>query len=526
MQRLSAALTGSIHALLCSHLLRADGQEDLCFVAYRPSTGASRSTALVVDAILPQADERNVHGNASFNANYFLRALQLAEDEGCGLGLAHSHPGGGGWQGMSSDDIDAERGHAAQCWAVTGLPLLGMTLAGDESWSARQWMRSGRGIYDRRECESVRVVGERLAVTRHPELTPHYRHDRRMVRTVSSWGEAAQAELAQLRVGVVGLGSVGMLVAEALARTGVRHLTLIDFDSVQIHNLDRLAHATRLDAALATPKTEVARRALLELAPVDDLRVDAITHSVVEEAGYRTALDCDVLFSCVDRPWPRQVLDHAAFAHLIPVVDGGISIGAFPRFTRADWKVQIATPDRRCLECCRQYLPSDVALERVGDLDDPSYIEGLPADHHLRASENVYAFSANLASMEILQFLSMVIAPLGFADIGEWNFHFVNGRLDVATAQQCESYCSHQPVIARGDAADAPTAAHAAADAERARRTAVRRRKTIRMLARADGWRVKVDRRLQTIAAKVTSDNGEEIPPKTSTAFRRLKTPH
>src|SRR4051794_20799291 len=109
-------MTGATDALLRSHLLRADGQEDLCFVLYRRSTGLRRSTALVAEVVLPEPDERNVHGNASFNPTYFLRALRHAEDAECGLGLAHSHPAGSGWQGMSSDDVDAERGHAPQAW--------------------------------------------------------------------------------------------------------------------------------------------------------------------------------------------------------------------------------------------------------------------------------------------------------------------------------------------------------------------------------------------------------------------------
>jgi hypothetical protein len=279
-----------------------------------------------------------------------------------------------------------------------------------------------------------------------------------------------------------------MLVAEALARTGVRRLTLLDFDSVRTHNLDRLAHASRLDASLATAKVEVAERALLGLAPVEDLEVQAIPYSVIEPEGFKHALDCDVLFSCVDRPWPRQVLDHAAFAHLIPVVDGGIAVGAVPRFTRADWKVQISSPARRCLECCGQYLPSDVALERSGDLDDPNYIERLPVDHPLRASENVYAFSTNLASMEVLQFLSMTIAPMGFSDVGEWNFHFVSGRLDVTTAASCESYCAHTPIIAGGDRADPPTANHPVAVGERERRAAVQRRTGAALTLVARQW--------------------------------------
>jgi proteasome lid subunit RPN8/RPN11 len=492
MRRLSVAMTEQTNEILQSHLLRADGQEDLCFVLYRRSTGAGRTTGLVGKVILPRPDERNLHGNVSFNAPYFLRALGEAEDAGCGLGLVHSHPSGSGWQDMSSDDVDAERSHAAQAWAVTDLPLLGMTLAGDGSWSAREWFRSGRGLYERADYETARVVGEQLAITRHAGLRPPYPHDRRMVRTVSAWGEGAQDALTHLHVGVVGLGSVGMLVAEALARTGVRRISLIDFDSVKLHNLDRLAHATRLDAALATPKVDVAKRALLNLAPVDDLVVNAVRYSVVEDHGFRAALDCDVLFSCVDRPWPRQILDHAAFAHLIPVVDGGISVGAIPRFTRADWKAQVVAPGRRCLECCGQYSAADVALERVGDLDDPSYIEGLPADHRLRASENVYAFSQSVASMEMLQFLSLVIAPLGFGDVGEWNFHFVSGRLDVASAQQCEPYCAQQPVIARGDSADSPTGEHAAALDQRRLSDAVRGRTLVSAAASAHKW---LDRR-------------------------------
>jgi len=494
MRSLSVAMTDSTHELLRSHLLRADGQEDLCFVLYRPSTGSKRSTALLREVVLPLDNERNLHDNASFNASYFLRALQLAEDARCGLGLAHSHPAGSGWQGMSADDVGAEHGHAGQAWAVTDLPLLGLTLAGDGTWSARNWPRSGRLTYERSDCDSVRIIGEGLRISRHPQREAMYSYDHRMIRTVSAWGEAAQHQLSGLHVGIVGLGSVGMLVAEALARTGVRQLTLLDFDSVQLHNLDRLAHATRLDAARASSKVDVAKRALEALAPVDDLKVEAIPLSVVEPDGFRHALDCDVLFSCVDRPWPRQLLDHAAFAHLIPVVDGGVSVGAIPRFTRADWKVQIAAPARRCLECCGQYLPADVALERSGDLDDPSYIDGLPQDHHLRASENVYAFSANLASLEVLQFLLMVIAPLGVSDVGEWNFHFVTGRMDVAEGAECESYCLHRTVVADGDYADPPTGDHPTAAAERSRRASTQAKTSTRDARGPDG-RAKRSRR-------------------------------
>jgi molybdopterin-synthase adenylyltransferase len=483
MCRLSSAMTSDTAERLSDHLLRSDGQEDLCFALYRASTGTSRSSALVAEPILPEADERKVHGNASFTADYFLRALGLAEEAGAGLALAHSHPSGRGWQGMSIDDLKAERGHAAQAWAVTGLPLVGLAIAGDGAFSARTWDRVGRSSYVRRDHESVRVLGQKLEMTFNPHRLAVPSVDDRLVRTVSAWGDEAQAVIGRLRVGVVGLGSVGMLVAEALARTGVRDLALLDFDSVRLHNLDRLAHATRLDAALMRCKVDVARDALIRLAPCDDIKIQVHDLSVVEPEGFREMAGCDVVFSCVDRPWPRQVLDHLAFAHLVPVVDGGILVSSpNARLANADWKAHISAPGRRCLGCIGQYQPAEVALERAGDLDDPVYIQGLPEAHPLRASANVFAFSAATASLEVLQMLSMVVSPQGLADVGEWNFHWVTGSMDVTRAARCEVHCPVTPKIGLGDAADIPTGPHKLADEQREARNRHQRRAKVRVV--------------------------------------------
>lgn len=469
--RFSTALTAALDTEMNEHLLREDGQEDLCFAIWRPSRGRERLTALVGDVVLPEDGERHVHGNASFEPRYFLRALAHASADGAGLALLHSHPGGIGWQGMSPDDINAERRHAAQTLVATGLPLVGMTVAGDGSWSSRVWRRTEDG-YNPDGCESVRVVGQRLCSSYNDRLVPAPAADGRLVRTVSAWGERAQADLARLHVGVIGAGSVGSMVAEALARLGIVKITLMDHDSVQLHNLDRCLHATRSDVGRA--KVHVLRHALLSSSTAAEPDIRASELSVVEDEGFHSALDCDVLFSCVDRPWPRAALNLIAYAHLIPVVDGGIMIEAALRGMRgAHWRAHIAGPGRRCLECLEQYDPGLVQAEREGLLDDPEYIRGLPEDHALRRNENVFPFSMNVASFEVLQFIRMVVAPGGLADVGGEDYQFALGR-HLRDYKACREECWYATRFqARGDQAGvAVTGNHAAAQAARlARRT-------------------------------------------------------
>jgi molybdopterin-synthase adenylyltransferase len=461
----SVAIPTALAQELSAHLFPGDGEEDLCFGVYFLSHGERRESALLNEWLVPRHGERHRHGNASFEGEYLLRAVARARAEAGGVFFCHSHPRGRGWQGMSEDDIEAESGLAPRIGAATGLPLLGLTLAEDGTWSARSWPRG-----ERREAESVRVVGGRLALSFNPALRPPPEAPESQRRSLSAWGEEVQADLARLRVGIVGAGSVGAIVGEILARSGVGEIVLLDFDRVEPHNLDRLLHAYREDAEAHRLKVDVLAAALRRSATAPDFEVRALPHSVVEPEGFAAALDCDLLFSCVDRPWPRAALNLAAYAHLVPVVDGGIAIySPGGRMRRADYRAHLVGPGRRCLECLGQYDPGLVQTERAGLLADPAYVAGLPNEHPLRRSENVFAFSAATAAAEVLQVVSALVAPSGIADVGAQLYHAANGRLDV-DLRPCEGRCLYAGrFLARGESAGIEvTARHHAAERARA----------------------------------------------------------
>ena len=405
----SVAMTEAVSAALRDHLLRDDGQEDICLATYQVSTGARRTTHLLDEVHLPEPGERRVHGNATIRGKYVLRVAGIAKRRARGVVMLHSHPGGRGWQRLSMQDADTEETYGRLAENVTGLPLLGVTLAGDGTWSARTWA-DGEPEWAR----SVRSVGLTLRVNWDDAQVPVLAHSDLQQRTVSAWGDRAQADITRLRILVVGAGSVGLDVIQRLAATGVNEIGIMDFDHVEPLNLDRMIGATRRDARLRRSKVDVATRLARRSATSNHFVVNSHKEDLCTAAGIADALDYDVIFSCVDRPLPRSVLNTIAYADLIPVIEGGIVIDTFDSggMRSATRRVQTATPGRPCLTCSGQLVPADVALDATGDFDDPTYIRraGLKAR---KSSANVAVLAAGVSSGQLDHFVSLVAHPGG-----------------------------------------------------------------------------------------------------------------
>lgn len=334
---------------LLQHYRRNERQEDLCFALWRPSTGKLRHAALIDEIILPHKGDRILHGNTSFEPDYLTRAIKSAREKNTGLAFMHSHPSHG-WQGMSPSDVEAERDVLAYPAGATGLPLVGLTIGSDGYWSARFWKRTN-GQMQRYWCEKVRVVGpQSYELYFNDDIAPPPPRRDILKRTFDTWGREAQQTISRLKIGIVGLGSVGCIVAEAIARMGVAQVTLIDPDKVEEHNLDRLLYGTVED--IGKLKVELAARAMRRNATAESIRITTLPVSLHHNTAYETALDCDVIFSCVDRPVPRDVLNYIAQAHLIPVIDGGIAVETDRRQDRLFPRIGAHISSRPIINAC------------------------------------------------------------------------------------------------------------------------------------------------------------------------------
>ncbi len=90
------------------------------------------------------------------------------------------------------------------------------------------------------------------------------------------YGAAGARRIRAAHIVVVGVGGVGSWAAEAAARSGVGHLTLVDFDHVAESNINRQVHA--LDSTLGQAKVQAMRERIAQINP--DCRVDCIEEFV------------------------------------------------------------------------------------------------------------------------------------------------------------------------------------------------------------------------------------------------------
>ena len=253
-----------------------------------------------------------------------------------------------------------------------------------------------------------------------------------------------------MRIGVVGLGSVGALVAEALARMGVSEITLIDPDTIELHNLDRLLHADR--SRVGELKVSRARTEALRNSTARNVQILAIPAGVQHDIAYLEALDCDLIVSCVDRPVARDVLNYVATSHLIPVIEGGVAVEVQPDtgdFESARWRSHLVAPGHACIRCTGQYTSSEVLQELDGSLDDPSYIANLPAELRPR-NQNVFPFSLGSASMQVNLMVRYLIADDWWQAASRQEYRFIAARAYASTTE-CQPHCSFRDRVARGD---------------------------------------------------------------------------
>lgn len=119
-----------------------------------------------------------------------------------------------------------------------------------------------------------------------------------------------QAILSEGNVAIAGLGGLGSNIAYSLARIGVGHLHLIDFDVVDITNLNRQQYFT---CHIGMYKTDALKSLLLQINPYLDIRTDCV--KVTEENLAELFRDNTIICEAFDRPEAKAMLVNGILEH-------------------------------------------------------------------------------------------------------------------------------------------------------------------------------------------------------------------
>ncbi|MCH8262160.1 MAG: molybdopterin-synthase adenylyltransferase MoeB [Proteobacteria bacterium] len=127
-----------------------------------------------------------------------------------------------------------------------------------------------------------------------------------------------QQRLLDSRVLIIGLGGLGSSSSVYLAAAGVGHLVLVDFDEVDISNLQRqIVHATNDIGRL---KVDSAKEHLLELNP--EIQITTIDHKIEDTALEEQVKSATVVVDCSDNFQTRFTINEVCVRLKIPLVSG------------------------------------------------------------------------------------------------------------------------------------------------------------------------------------------------------------
>lgn len=137
------------------------------------------------------------------------------------------------------------------------------------------------------------------------------------IRTQFLVGEDGIDNLQQSHVIVFGVGGVGSFAVEALARAGLGKLTIVDFDVIDITNINRQLIA--LHSTIGRQKVEVLQERLKDINP--DLEVEALAEKMLPEtveAFFQQ--DYDYVIDAIDMVSSKLALIEFCTMHNIPII--------------------------------------------------------------------------------------------------------------------------------------------------------------------------------------------------------------
>jgi hypothetical protein len=400
----SLRMTDAQHRILRAHLFPGDGYEAVALLLCGRAKGSSRHV-LTVRELLTIPTDQCTRGPASITwpTSAVDQLLQDCYGKGQAIVKIHSHPSYYRQFSQTDDSSDNHLFASITSLLEDGLPHASLIMFPDGSCIGRVL---GEGGSVAAALTSIMVIGDDLRIWSSVSGSQpgEFAH-----RHAQAFGKGTIAMLSELSVAVVGCSGTGSIVAEQLARLGVGKLVLIDPDTVEERNLNRILNSGKEDAFLNRLKVHVAAKAIARMGlgqQVVPLGINLMTREAVAAVA-----ECDVAFGCMDGAEGRHLLNRIATFYNLPYFDVGIrldadGIGGIERIAGSIHYLQpgmssllsrgVYSMERVDAEALRRTNPA-MYRQRV----DEGYLRGVEEDRPAVISVNMH-----MASLMVSEFLA------------------------------------------------------------------------------------------------------------------------
>lgn len=313
------------------------------------------------------------------DSDAYMPALARAEAAGSLALFMHTHPDDDPIMSRFDDEVDELLRPVFQI--RTGSDLYGSIVThmvdGELGFSGRVW----RGDVPVGPIELLREVGDRFRFTSAMDAPTPVPIDAAFDRQVRAFGGPIQQLLASLHVGIVGVGRTGSAMAEPLMRSGVKELTVVDYQDLEDTNVTRLFGSRMEDVGRPKVDVIVDHASRIGLGTKVNTINGKVTRSVIDALRA-----CDIIFACTDDNAGRLDVARLAYWCLIPVFDLGVLLDSTDGELRGIYgRVDVQVPGTACVSCSEvvdqdrlraEQMPEHelAELQRQGyapEMDDP-----------------------------------------------------------------------------------------------------------------------------------------------------------
>lgn len=398
-------IDGKTHSKLEKHLLLPDKKEAIAILLCARVVNEFPKL-LVRDVIfIPHHKCLREGDHITWPGSYLEDAIDKAEQERLSVILLHSHPGGY----FDFSDIDDRSDKAVIPSVFMALP--DDVLNGGLHGSAI--MVPGGAIKARLYNYKYDVIDVRLVAVYGDDIELYWNHLEQHSTRPMAFSKGMTSELSNLSATVVGVSGTGSIVAEQLARIGVGHINVVDFDRVEIKNLNRILNSTLNDAYDEKLKVDVFKEAVQSFSSTT--HVITTPHSINSRVAIESAAQTDLLFCCVDSQIGRNICDLISSAFLMPLFDIGVVIpirkqsNGKEAILDINIRLDYVQPSGSSLLDRNVYSPEGISAEELTQTDPELYKERVREGYmpgSIEEAPAVISANMNAASLCVQEFIA------------------------------------------------------------------------------------------------------------------------